>query len=733
MWSRLYIISGSILLIAGCILLPVLGVVVFRHSYMDRIFTKTTCTVRLSEYAHKSLKQAMDREWIYCDFKCRNAYYQDGIRPLCEPSQYPCLRVNVDYETVIGLKSSQLHESSDQLRKTKKCSVEYCEVSSELNVEYIENWKNKYGVVGQSYPCYYVELSPLDVVVKTNFSYGILISTVLFPSILLIGGIVLMMMGCREQAPKEKEYAPVNIPPVNEFLNKRAHHFTVVSNRRKMMNVPSIISNIESFDRMYLFHIIFLILIVCRLTYEAFTIIISFIVIFGTLYWLNRRMCISLILIRLEKLHVVHYFFLGIFSFICSICCMILYKEYKIYRAFYFFQLSLPFRSSEARIDQILVLVAVVDMCGKFMILSIKSLYLLATHSWAKKWFYLQIMDIFLHLYLMIIPMRIWIYYFIETKDHRLSSFACALFVISYLMLKFIQIYMKWKEEWKLFFQTRLLLNNIRSKEITIDHLKTIRKKETFDDLYRNSMMNSNSNQSNSIENRFEHLDLDRNDMNLLINTAILNETDIVYNINNNNNMKLTNENNTVDGIISRRLNELERVAATTFRKRSSNDSTNDRFIDVKLEKENNNENDPTYKSDEMERRERKKSVKKSLFRRLYLGRFQCEICDKFYQSPILLNCQHVFCELCLTTWVLSLSDYRQKSFVLDVSSNVDGEEISCPTCRSKILPTSTQAKSLKLLVPSFLLRLYYWSEKETLYKWKVNSGASVSLMLNFF
>jgi len=44
----------------------------------------------------------------------------------------------------------------------------------------------------------------------------------------------------------------------------------------------------------------------------------------------------------------------------------------------------------------------------------------------------------------------------------------------------------------------------------------------------------------------------------------------------------------------------------------------------------------------------------------------QCPICHDDYDSPVLLECRHIFCESCVTTWF--------------------DREQTCPLCRSKIV-----------------------------------------------
>ncbi|KAH3696294.1 E3 ubiquitin/ISG15 ligase TRIM25-like [Dreissena polymorpha] len=58
-----------------------------------------------------------------------------------------------------------------------------------------------------------------------------------------------------------------------------------------------------------------------------------------------------------------------------------------------------------------------------------------------------------------------------------------------------------------------------------------------------------------------------------------------------------------------------------------------------------------------------------------------CSICTERFSNPCLLNCNHIFCETCIHTWIERLSE--------DDLSSLSG--IECPLCRAITQPPNTQ------------------------------------------
>lgn len=143
--SYLILLGGLLLLVISGILYMVLGLTVIQTYLSESQYSRTQCTVRAVDIYRLNSKD----DWYRCPWRCTVNHTPDGLKTVCEVSEFPCLRVVVDVQTKEGLKSAIIHETPEKMFQAMDCSTYYCDRDSVVNERDVNRFKRKYVIAIQ--------------------------------------------------------------------------------------------------------------------------------------------------------------------------------------------------------------------------------------------------------------------------------------------------------------------------------------------------------------------------------------------------------------------------------------------------------------------------------------------------------------------------------------------------------------------------------------------------------
>ena len=130
---------GILLLIISGVLYIALGVTVIQTYIGESTYSRTTCTVRDVNIHRANTKD----DWFQCPWRCTVNHTPDGLKTMCEISEYPCLQIVVDVMPRDGLKSAIIHESPQKMAQSLDCSTYYCDRDSVVNERDVNRFRKR--------------------------------------------------------------------------------------------------------------------------------------------------------------------------------------------------------------------------------------------------------------------------------------------------------------------------------------------------------------------------------------------------------------------------------------------------------------------------------------------------------------------------------------------------------------------------------------------------------------
>lgn len=196
---HILLFSGIVCIIVASILAISLGMTVIQDYDAESIYKKTTCTIRSIEFNEMNPKN----EWTRCPWRCTLQHTLDGLKPFCEISEFPCLKISADVSTKYGMKSVILHENPEKMQKYPDCSTFFCQQDSLVNLKLVNKFKRNYGDVGKKFNCYYnmksLEYEDEDDAQEhalLNLTYGraSYINSIFWPCFVALVGIIIIIV-----------------------------------------------------------------------------------------------------------------------------------------------------------------------------------------------------------------------------------------------------------------------------------------------------------------------------------------------------------------------------------------------------------------------------------------------------------------------------------------------------------------------------------------------------------